>query len=68
VEAAHNLRERFGELPDSHVIARLAGLDTRVASAPPLVLDGFLDVDQPSPPGHVLDHRGPWTLWRVAGP
>jgi hypothetical protein len=63
-----NLRKYFAGLPDTEVIARLAGLPHQaVRGNPPLVLDGLLtlgdDVGELPLPAHRLDYRSPWTAW-----
>jgi hypothetical protein len=67
-ETVRNLREFFGQLPDVEALARMADMDWRMPSRPPLLLDGFLALNLPADklpmPNEALDFRGPWTLWQ----
>jgi hypothetical protein len=66
-----NLRRHFHDLPDSEAIARLTGRPWEMPAGPPLLLDGFLALEDelrdrlPLPATH-LNYAGPWTMWQNA--
>ncbi len=70
--AIRNLRAFFSDIPDTDVLANLAGTerDGVWPSRPPLFLEGLLAVpnyQELSPlDADRLDFRGPWTAWRSA--
>jgi hypothetical protein len=69
-EVVRNLRRHFADLPDTDALARLAELDWKMPTKPPLVLEGFQALDLMTtmpfdiPPGDAQLFRGPWTMWR----
>ena len=66
-EAIGNLRTYFGILPDSELIAKIAGFPHAEPASLPLFLTGFRAMDNPVPfmplPPANLTYVGPWITW-----
>jgi hypothetical protein len=61
-----NLRKYFGGLPDTEALAKMAKQPFVVPSAPPLLLDAYLALqqgDEEAADGAFVDYKSPWTLW-----
>jgi hypothetical protein len=64
----HNLRTYFPNIPDTEVVAKMAGLPSSIPQGTPLFLDGALAMPDFAPEElsgtrQVLDYRTPWTMW-----
>lgn len=67
-----NMKQFFGDLPDTACLAKLAGEPIERPPGPPLFLDGLRAFPEyaawlPLPASH-LDFAGVWTAWRAAVP
>ncbi|MDQ2898308.1 MAG: hypothetical protein M3Y07_00735, partial [Acidobacteriota bacterium] len=66
-QALTNLREYFPALPDTEVVAKIAGLPHAEPKSSPLFLAGLQALENPEAlaplPMGKLDYAGPWITW-----
>ena len=67
LDQAGNLRAYFDGIPDTEILAKLAGLPSKPPQAAPLLLEGVLALEDPDTVlpyrASRLDYRRSWTIW-----